>query len=205
VIDDPGGRFTEDDLAPSDDERRAARRFVLERAAAGVAVLGAGALAGGMIALGACAAPFVFRLTPAPFNGDAMAAAFARFDGIAIGTAAVLLACELVRTFVGGLRGRTLGARARRISGVVLAMTVAYVGMVLTPRIAQLHRAGAARGVGPAGEELDRIHRRAEAAGKAEVALAAALALLHVFTLGARRPGEDDERDEPAPLPPGGA
>ncbi len=198
----PGQRFSAADLEAGPGDRREARAVLAERAAAGVAVLAAGAIVGGMVALGACAAPFVFRMTPAPFNGDAMAAAFARFDRLALGLAAVLLAAEVVRTFVGGRRGRTPGARARRLSGVVLAMAVAYVGTTITPRIAELHRGGAARGVGIAGEELDRVHRHAEIVGKAEVALAAALCLLHVFTLRGRRRGEDDS-DDPAPLPPG--
>lgn len=197
----PVAKLTEADLASSSGERRAARELVLERLAAAVAVLGAGALVGGMVALGACAAPFVFRMTPAPFNGSAMAAAFARFDTIALGIAAVLLACEVVRTFVGGRLGRTLAARARRVSAVVLAMAIAYVGTAVTPRIAQLHRDGAARGVDSAGEELDRVHRRAETFGKTELALAVALGLLHVFTLRARPRDEDDELD--APVPPG--
>lgn len=202
----PVARLTEADLAPSSADRRAARVFALERVAAAVAVLGAGVLVGGMVALGACAAPFVFRMTPAPFNGDAMAAAFARFDTIALGIAAVLLACEVVRTFVGGRRGRTLAARARRISAVLLAMSVAYVGMVVTPRISQLHRDGAARGVGSAGEALDRVHRHAETFGKAELALAVAIGLLHVFTLRARpREEDDDELEAPAPPGPPGA
>ena len=199
---DTDTKFSAADLEPGPEQRREQRGATLERGAAAVAVLCAGSLVGGMVALGACAAPFVFRLTPAPFNGDAMAAAFARFDRIALGLVATLLASEVVRTFVGGRRGRTLAARARRVSGIFLGMAVAYVGMVLTPRIAVLHHGGASRGVGDAGQELDRIHKQAEVVGKVEVALAAALVLLHVFTLRARRP-DDDEVDAPAPLPPG--
>jgi hypothetical protein len=198
------GQFSAADLAPSDDERRAGRLAIADRIATTVAVLATGGWIGGLVALGACAAPFVFRLTPAPFSGDAMGAAFARFDQIAIGASAAVLAAEIVRTWAG--RGRRPGpaARLRRIVAVVMAMGAAYGGLVLTPRILELHRAGVRRGFGPEGDDLERVHVRAERVGKAEVALGALLIGLHVFTIGVRRPEDDPEDDAPAPLPPGG-
>ena len=64
--------FSESDLEPSAEETASKRREVAERAAVVVAVLSAGLIVGGMLALGACAAPMVFQLTPAPFSGNAM-------------------------------------------------------------------------------------------------------------------------------------
>src|SRR5690349_17847506 len=110
----PEDRFTEADLAPSPEELRATRRALADRIAASVAALSAGIWIGGMLALGACAAPFVFRMTPAPFSGDAMGAAFARFDRIAIGASVLILGAEVIRTMVSGRRARTLAARIRR-------------------------------------------------------------------------------------------
>jgi hypothetical protein len=200
-MNDQEERFSASDLEPSDDEKRAARRSILERAAAAVAALAAGAWVGGLVALGACAAPFVFRLTPAPHSGDAMGAAFARFDTFALGAAVVTLGAEVVRTWAAGPRGRTTAARVRRLAAVLMAASAAYVGLVISPRIMDLHRSGARRGEGPVGAELEQIHKRAEALGKAETAIGALLVALHVFTLPARRP--DDEDDYDAPLPPG--
>lgn len=200
-------RFSEEDLAPSTEEKWAARSWLVERVAATVAVLAAGVWVGGMVALGACAAPFVFRLTPAPFSGDAMGSAFARFDQIALGASAVLLGAEVARTLATGRRGRRPVARVRRFIAVLMAAGAAYTGLALTPHIMELHRGGARRGDGPLGEDLDRTHRRAETVGKAEVAGGIALIALHIFTLGAaRRPGDEpgEEEDEGvAPLPPG--
>jgi hypothetical protein len=193
--------FSEADLQPTPEERRANFCILLDRGAAALAALAAGVWAGGMVALGACAAPFVFALTPAPFSGDAMGAAFARFDGIALGAAVLVLGAEVARTWVAGTRGRSLFARARRIAAIAAAVAAAHVGLSLTPAILELHQAGVRRGVGAEGARLDEIHRRAEALGKVEVALAAALVVLHVLTLPARRPEDDD--DAPAPLPPG--
>jgi hypothetical protein len=154
-----------------------------------------------MVALGACAAPFVFRLTPAPYSGNAMGSAFARFDQIALGAAVVILGAEVTRTWAGGPRARHLAARVRRICAIVIAMGAAYGGLSLTPRILELHRQGAQRNVGPAGEELQRVHVRAESVGKVETGLGVALVVLHVFTLGLRKP--DDDELAAAPLPPG--
>jgi putative copper export protein len=198
------GRFTEEDLAPSVDDRAAVRAAVVDRVATSVAVLAAGFWVGGLIALGACAAPFVFRLTPAPFSGDAMGAAFRRFDSFAMGASVAICGAEVVRTFLARRRRRAVVERLRGALAIALAAAAAYVGLALTPRILELHQAGARRGDGGQGVELDSVHRRAEAVGKAEVGLAVVLVGLHVFTLRARRP-EDDEDDlgAAAPLPPG--
>lgn len=198
-------RFSEADLAPTPEEQRAARRSLADRIAASVAALAAGIWVGGMVALGACAAPFVFRMTPAPLSGHAMGAAFARFDQIAIGASVVILGAEVVRTWVGRKRSKKPAARVRRILAMLMALAAVYIGMTLTPAINNLHAGGAIRGEGPNGQELDRIHKRAELVGKAEITGGVALVVLHVFTLGARRPEDDDDDDDdaPAPLPPG--
>lgn len=198
-------RFSESDLAPSPEERSGARRALIDRVAACVGALAAGTSAGGMIALGVCAAPFVFRLTPAPFSGDAMSLAFARFDQIALGASVLLLGAEVARTWAAGHRGGGRAARLRRICAMVMAGCAAYIGLLLTPRITALHRDGVRQGEGELGMELVQVHRRAETMGKVEVLLGVGLVVLHVFTLSTRRPDEDDDDDEQAlaPLPPG--
>lgn len=196
-------RFTEADLAPDPEELRALRKALADRIAATVAALSAGVFVGGMVALGACAAPFVFKLTPAPFSGDAMGAAFTRFGQIALGASVLILGGEVVRTWASGKRARTIAARIRRISAILLAVAAAYVGLALTPRINELHRQGVTRGNGPEGEVLERTHKRAEMVGRVEVALGTLLVFLHVLTLPARRPEDDDAEEAVAPLAPG--
>jgi len=195
--------FTEADLAPSLDERRATRRDRIDRAAATLAALSVGLVVGGMVALGACAAPFVFALTPAPFAGDAMGAAFARFDQIAITLSVVLLGAEVVRTFLARRERPRLDARFRRLAGMFFAACTAYTGLFLSPTINELHRNGARRGVGPDGARLEVIHQRATNIGKAECALGLLLVGLHVFSIRRQKSEEGDEAD--APLPPGPA
>lgn len=198
------GQFTAADLEPSDEDKRAARRALVDRVAASVAVLVTGVWIGGMIALGACAAPFVFEMTPAPTSGYAMGAAFARFDQIAIGAAVLLLGAEVARTLAAGRRSRSIAARVRRLLAVMMALGAVYTGLRITPRINALHHDGVHRGLGEAGAELERIHHSAEAIGKAVTLAGVVVIALHVFTLGAKRP-EDDDDDQffPSPLPPG--
>lgn len=197
-------RFTAADLEPSEDELRARRRGLVDRIAASVAALCAGTLFGGLLALGACAAPMVFRLAPAPFSGNAMGAAFARWDRVAVAVSGVLLVCEVARTWAARGRSRRLVPRLRRIAAVVVGLCAVFIGTKLSPRILELHEAGARRGEGEAGMQLDAVHRQAELVGKIEAALSLALVGLHVFTLRTRD-DEDDEDDEEAlaPLPPG--
>lgn len=195
--------FTEADLEPSDDERRAARRQAGDRAAACTAVVAAGVLPGGLVALGACAAPFVFRLTPAPWSGHAMGAAFARWDRIALACVGLVLLAEIVRTYLARRRARRPLARVRRVAALLLAGAVAYQGMVVTPAINALHAGGTERGVGEAGARMEAIHDRASVVGRVQAGLAVLVVVLHVLTLSRPRPEDEDDDEADAPLPPG--
>lgn len=196
--------FSEDDLKPSGEDVSRARRDFIDRAAAIVAIVSAGLIVGGMVALGACAAPAVFSLTPAPFSGNAMGAAFARFDRVAIGASVLLLGAEVVRTFLARRSRQRLAVRVRRLSGIFLAMAVAYIGLSLSPTINEMHLQGVRRGEGEAGERLEAIHKRAELVGKLEIGLGLLAIALHVATIRGRSEDED-EHEAYAPLPPGPA
>lgn len=192
--------FSEADLEPSPEEKRARIALYADRFASTLAVLSTAAILGGLVSLGACAAPFVFRLTPAPYNGDAMGAAFARFDRIAIGLSLVLLGAEVARTFIARHEPRSAIARVRRLLSIAFAATIVYVAATITPTILDLHRAGAVRGEGDDGARLAELHGRAELAGKVEVGLGVLIVALHVFT-PKRRP--EDEDTSVAPGAPG--
>lgn len=199
--------FSEADLAPPPWEIRARRRARFDRAAAVIAVLALGLWAGGMVALGACAAPLVFALTPYPLSADAMGAVFARFDKIAVACAIVTLGCEVVRTLIDIGRATSSGRlvpRVRRYLGVLAAVLAIYSATQLTPEILRLHHAQIRRKVGRDGQLLDTLHVRAERIGKVLVVLAVLVAGLHVTTV---RSARDEEQDDPAPgpLPPGPA
>ena len=133
-----------------------------------------------------------------------MGAAFRRFDALAMGAAVLICGAEVVRTFLARRRRRGAAERIRLALAIVLAGAAAYGGLALTPRIMELHEAGARRGFGDDGALLEAIHQRAELVGKVDTALAAVLVGLHIFTLRARRPeDEDDQVGVAAPLPPG--
>lgn len=140
--------------------------------------------AGGLVVLGAIVAPAVFGIVPAPASADAMTIVFRRFDVVAIGCAVVALACEAALAWRGGRATRIDLARA---AGAVVAAALAIVeGTYLSPAIEALHRGGAVRGFGDAGLALERLHRQAEAAAKAELVLL--LVVIALVVLRADRP-----------------
>jgi hypothetical protein len=188
--------FSAADLEPSAEDRARGRRSVVDRVFASLAVVAAGTVLGGILALGACAAPMVFSMTPPPFSGNAMGAAFARFDRIAVGASAVVLGAEMVRTWLARRRRPEIVARIRRLAAILLAGAASAIAIYATPTINDLHKAGVRRGEGTEGARLDAVHRQAETLGKAELGFAALVMVLHVFTLRSR---EEDEEDEDLP------
>jgi hypothetical protein len=133
---------------------------------------------GGLLALGAFAAPAVFGNVPAPWSGDAMTIAFRRFDSFALGCAAVALIAE-----VGLAMMRKPILRRDLVRGVaVVAMGALEVwqALYISPRIEALHKSGAVRGVGEAGQELHAVHEHSKQAGEGVLLLALLVVVLHV-------------------------
>ena len=154
----------------------------------GVTVVSALAVAiwlGGLVALGAIAAPVVFSVVTMPQSADAMTLVFRRFDLVAMSCAAVALAAEATRAVARMPFARLDHLRAAVTT--VAAILATYEGTNVSPRIAALHMSGAVRGLGPTGLELARLHDIAEACGKAEVLLLVAVVALQVISV-ARRP-----------------
>jgi putative copper export protein len=147
-----------------------------------IALIAAAVWLGGMLALGAIVAPIVFTMIPRPEAADAMTAVFQRFDFVAVACVGVILATEAWRARGRGRIGRL--DVARMATGAIGAALVLVEALWITPAIVTLHRAGALRGLGAAGLELDRMHDLAETCGKAQAVLALALIVLQVVTLG---------------------
>jgi hypothetical protein len=125
--------------------------------------------AGGMLALGAIAAPIVFGMVPSPTSADAMTAVFLRFDRVAMTCAAIALVAESV---LGRSGGKIERVDLVRLAVVAIAGALAITqGAWLSPRIAELHQHGAIRGLGDSGLALESAHRWSERCGKTELAL----------------------------------
>lgn len=136
---------------------------------------------GGLVVLGAIAAPVVFSVVPAPSSADAMTIVFRRFDVVAMACAAFLLAVEAARALA---RERFAWSDHARVAASAVAGGLAVVeGAFLSPHIAALHWGGAVRGLGTDGRELAHLHDLAEACGKAQLALLAAIIALQVIAL----------------------
>jgi hypothetical protein len=153
------------------------------KASATVAVLASSVWFGGLVVLGAIVAPIVFHNVPAPHSANAMTLVFRRFDKVAMGAAGLVLVAEALRVIA---RERVRAIDVVRIVVALIATALAvWQGTVLSPRIAALHQAGALRGFGPLGLELESLHTTAEGEAKAQLALVAALLALHVYSLAA--------------------
>jgi hypothetical protein len=135
---------------------------------------------GGLIALGALAAPVVFAMVSLPTAADAMTVVFRRFDVVAMTCGVLILMSEAVRA-LGARLGRADIARVT-VSAAAAAAAVVE-GTQVSPRIAELHAEGVSRGLGAAGIELAHLHGIAELLGNAQVVLLATAIALHVAAL----------------------
>jgi hypothetical protein len=154
-----------------------------------VALTAIGVWVGGMLALGAIAAPVVFGMVPAPESADAMTVVFRRFDAVAMSCAVIVVGTEAVRAVARPRAARIARIDLLRSLVAAVAGALAVVqGMAISPKIEGLHRAGAIRGLGSLGLELESTHRLAELNGKTQTVLAVALIALHAFSL-ASKPG----------------
>jgi hypothetical protein len=153
---------------------------ILWRGASAIAMLAVALWLGGLVALGALVAPVVFSRVSMPYSADAMTVIFRRFDLVAMGCAAALLATEAVRA-IARLPFTRLDHLRAGVSALAAAAAV-YEGTAVSPRIAGLHAAGVVRGMGEAGLQLSRLHDLAELLGKTEVVLLAVVVVLHVLS-----------------------
>jgi hypothetical protein len=153
---------------------------ILRRAATALALVAVALWLGGLVALGAVVAPTIFTLVSMPQSADAMTMVFLRFDVVAMSCAAVVLTTEALRALARVPFARVDHVRAG--ASVLAAAAAVYEGASVSPRIAALHAAGALRGRGAEGIELDRLHHGAETLGKTEVILLVAVVVLHVLS-----------------------
>ncbi len=171
-------------MFPAPSNAAGARRPGLARYAEATAALALLTWVGGLVALGAFAAPVVFGQLDRETAGSVMGTIFRRFDGLVVGAVAVFALAEAARVFAaGGLRERW-GRIRLALAGLIVACGLA-ASVYYSPRINDMFHRGVRRGVGAEGALMDTLHHRAETAGKA--AVAAAVAWLFLGAAGARR------------------
>ncbi len=147
---------------------------------ASVRILALAVWLGGLVALGAIAAPLVFGHVPAPFSADAMTLVFRRFDRFAVASGVVLLVCDGVSAWIGN---RATRLDVVRMGCTVLATLLASLEAAwLSPAISSLHSSGAVRGMGRTGIALEEFHRWAEAVAKGELVLLVVIVVLTALT-----------------------
>ncbi len=149
------------------------------RIATAASSLAAAVWLGGILVLGAIVAPIVFHEVPAPTSADAMTHVFLRFDRVALVALAVVGVAEAVAAAAAPPRTRL--ERLRLAAGALAGVLALVQATWLSPTIADLHAAGAIRGVGALGAALEVAHGRSEACGKSEVFLLVAFLGLTAF------------------------
>jgi hypothetical protein len=169
--------------------------MAIRRVASVVALLTIAVWLGGLVALGALAAPVVFSVVPLPMAADAMTLVFRRFDVVAMTCAAVILLSEAVRAV--SQRSFARVDIARGVVSAIAAVVAVVQGAQVSPRIAGLHAAGVSRGLGASGLELSRLHGLAELLGQVQVLLLATAVVLHVAALSQSRASSRDMRASP--------
>lgn len=155
----------------------------LARAAEAVATLALFLWIGGLVSLGAFAAPEVFGQLGREPAGQLMGAIFRRFDALVLACVAIFGAAELARNAAGDWRRRF--GRARAATAVIIASGGLVASAWLSPVINGMFERGVRRGVGVEGARMELIHQRAETAGK--VAALSAVAWLFLGAVPARR------------------
>jgi hypothetical protein len=142
----------------------------------------------GWVVLGAIVAPVQFRTVPSPYAAEAMTTIFRRFDTIALACAAVVWMTDVLLGSGGDARLRV----AKRSLAALATIALMLEAFLIAPRIEDLFRAGAIRGLGPDGETLNAWHRAAEGSGKLQVlalVILLALELVELATAKAELPG----------------
>ena len=140
------------------------RSAVVALAAEVIATLAVALWLGGILALGAFAAPEVFGQLPRETAGSVMGTIFAKFDRLVLVVAGVLVFAEAVRVLTEGVPGR-LGLARLIMAGALVALALTSA-LWLGPSINEMFENGIRRGVGDAGAEMDRLHHLAELLGK---------------------------------------
>lgn len=160
-----------------------ARGSASHGAAVTIELLATAVWLGGLTILGAIVAPVIFRNVPTPSAADAMTLVFRRFDKIAMACAGIVLAVEAWRSFsrVDGPRTKLDVARIA-VAAIAAALAVGQ-GIVISPKIAALHEAGAIRGLEALGRQLEATHTLAENDAKAQLVFLIALVALNAIGL----------------------
>src|SRR5262245_24671524 len=101
-----------------------------------IAILALALWIGGMVALGAIAAPVVFGTVPAPTSADAMTIVFRRFDKLAIACVLIVLLVEATLALKSKVTRVDL---ARGILAAIACACAIVGGVYVSPQIEALH------------------------------------------------------------------
>jgi hypothetical protein len=153
-------------------------------------------MGGGIVALGAIAAPLLFKTLPRFVAGPLMGEIFNRFDGLLLGALLLLWCGEILVIYARQRFGQNVDCCRRWLTlyTVRLGLLLLLTGMVLSatqvvdPRIQQMQKLGLHRGEATVqSHQFDEIHHRSENLHKGSLLIVLSLLALSPFSLMVRK------------------
>ena len=147
-------------------------------AGTGVQNIGLALMIGGMLAIGAFAAPVIFRQFPREEAGTALTLIFRRYDIVLLVALGLVLAGEIARYLSGVFEANQTMNLVRY--GLLVALTglMLYSIQVVNAKIEAMHHQGVQRSGTPEGQEFHRVHVLSEQLYKIEMFLAMGLMVI---------------------------
>ena len=155
----------------------------------GIQNLGLAVIIGGMLVIGAIAAPVLFREFAAQRHvmGAALTLVFGRFDTVLLVSLGFVALGELLRLKFGSPQPFAPVSLIRHGLMVLMAGGIIYSALVINPSIATMQRAGVRPDASPQGLVFHRTHKLSEALYKGELLAAILVLMLNPFVLTAAR------------------
>jgi len=171
-----------------------------------VQALGLSLMVGGMLALGAFAAPAVFSGLPRNLAAPVMARIFTRYDVVILISMLLAHVGEYFRWISHAFVKKSRINYLRLGLLGVLTVGVIYSTQVLNPKIEEMNMSGIRRGTATVeGHRFDALHKRSENIYKLELLIAVLLLLLTPFVrqvpVGTAQPAACGEPVSPATEP----
>jgi hypothetical protein len=148
----------------------------------GLHTLGLALMAGGMLALGAVAAPLVFKSLPREAAAPLMASIFRHYDLVLLGALGLTLLGEMLRIASRQMLWHPKVAMVRGLILLSLTGMLLYSTTGVNPQIAALNRAGVHRNLQTEeGRHFERLHKLSEKLYKLSLLCSVCLILLTPF------------------------
>ena len=153
---------------------------VLFNLGTGIQMLGLALMIGGMLSIGAFAAPVIFKQVARPEAGDILTTIFRRYDKVLVIALIFVVLGEAFRVLSVQTAWTTLPL-VREVVLVVTVLLLAYSLFGVNAKLEAMHKAGVGYGATAEGQEFLKVHKLSESLFKTEMMGAVIIMLLTPF------------------------